>query len=111
MSKEYSDQEFVEKVGDKIGNVNYFRRLLRENNRIANRQRLTDEHVELFKAAIQLKGKSKCTWEKAFKSVLDIAEEEQFEDISEDEISKLKKIIREQEVRLRALEKILGLRE
>lgn len=111
MSKEYSDQEFVQKVGDRIGNVNYFRKLLRESNRLANRQKLTDEHVDLFLTAVKLRNDTSCTWPEAFKKVLDISEEDQPEDPNKVEINELRKIVREQEVRLRALEKILGLRE
>lgn len=67
----YTDEEFVEKVKDKIGNVRAFKKHLRERGVIGNRQQFSGEHIQTFNDIKQYKLTNHTTWEMAFKVILD----------------------------------------
>lgn len=66
----YSDQDFAEKVGDKPGNVRFFKKCLRDLGLIGSRQQLSDEYLEVFKAVSDYRDENRSTWEVAMESVL-----------------------------------------
>lgn len=67
--KSYSNVQFAEVVGDKVGNVVVFKEKLRDYGQIGRFKQLTDEHIELFKQAKNLQV-GEMTWVEAFDSVI-----------------------------------------
>jgi hypothetical protein len=63
----YSDEEFMNTVNDKIGNVRLFKKHLRKQGLIGNRQQFSEEHVEMFKRIREYKNSNHTTWDVAFK--------------------------------------------
>lgn len=57
----------MEKVNDKIGNVRLFKKHLRKQGLIGNRQQFSEEHVNLFEEIRRYKRANHTTWESAFK--------------------------------------------
>lgn len=106
----YTDKEFVEKVGDKIGNVRTFKKHLRERGLIGNRQQFSKEHIQTFNDIKQYKFKNHTTWEMAFKACLDKVSSQKFEDISlgteiaESTPNKIEDMLREILVTLKRIE-------
>ncbi|MCG8396106.1 hypothetical protein LWS67_05730 [Bacillus atrophaeus] len=66
----YSDEEFKEKVRDKIGNVRSFKKHLREIGLIGNRQQFSEKHVQMFEEIREYKIKNHTTWDLAFQNGL-----------------------------------------
>lgn len=62
----YTDEEFVNKVNGRIGNVRLFKKHLRKQGLIGNRQQFSEEHVKLFKEIREYKERNHTTWEMAF---------------------------------------------
>lgn len=67
----YSDEEFMEKVKDKIGNVRAFKKHLRKKGLIGNRQQFSEEHIQAFNNIKQYKLTNHTTWDMAFKACID----------------------------------------
>ncbi|WP_410771349.1 hypothetical protein [Fontibacillus sp. BL9] len=63
----YTDEEFMDKVNDKIGNVRLFKKHLRKQGLIGNRQQFSEEHIKLFKEIREYKRAHHTTWDMAFK--------------------------------------------
>lgn len=63
----YSDEEFMNKVNDKIGNVRFFKKHLRKQGLIGNRQQFSEEHVQMFEEIREYKKTHHTTWDMAFK--------------------------------------------
>jgi hypothetical protein len=78
----YTDEEFMEKVKDKIGNVRAFKKHLREKGLIGNRQQFSEEHIQIFNEIKQHKLTNHTTWEMAFKMCLAKIQNNNSEDIS-----------------------------
>lgn len=66
----YTDEEFMEKVNDKIGNVRLFKKHLRKLGLIGNRQQFSEEHVNIFEETREYKENHHTTWDMAFKEGL-----------------------------------------
>lgn len=66
----YSDYNFADLVDDKIGNVKFFKKVLREKGLIGARQQFTDEHRDYFEEVLDTKRQLHCTWETAIYKVL-----------------------------------------
>ncbi|MBN6185652.1 hypothetical protein JQN58_01475 [Aneurinibacillus sp. BA2021] len=66
----FSDADFANEVNDKLGNVAVFKKILRENGLIGNRKQLTDEHIPLFKKAMEIKEREHLIWVDAFNKVI-----------------------------------------
>ncbi|MCY8354917.1 hypothetical protein MOD14_12145 [Bacillus haynesii] len=66
----YTDEEFKDKVGDKIGNIRFFKKHLRKKGMIGNRQQLSEKHVKLFEEVRRFKIENHTTWEAALKDGL-----------------------------------------
>lgn len=66
----YSDEEFAVKVDEKLGNVRFFKRCLRDNGLIGTRQQLSDEHVPIFQEVCKVRDADRSTWELAIEKVL-----------------------------------------
>ncbi|MCY9111216.1 hypothetical protein ABKQ09_19970 [Bacillus atrophaeus] len=67
----YTDEEFMNKVNDKIGNVRLFKKHLRKQGLIGNRQQFSSEHIQLFEDIRKYKKNHHTTWEIAFRVGLD----------------------------------------
>lgn len=67
----YTDEEFMLKVNDKLGNIRLFKKHLRKLGLIGNRQQLSKEHIELFESIRNYKLNHHTTWDLAFKKGLD----------------------------------------
>ncbi|MEC1258944.1 hypothetical protein P9D34_00530 [Bacillus swezeyi] len=63
----YTDVEFKDKVGDKIGNVRFFKKHLRKKGLIGNRQQLSEKHIQMFEEVRRYKSENHTTWDVAFK--------------------------------------------
>lgn len=63
----YTDEEFMNKVNDKIGNVRLFKKHLRKLGLIGNRQQFSEEHVQMFEEIREYKKTHHTTWDMAFK--------------------------------------------
>ncbi|MET1123074.1 hypothetical protein ABWU59_29585 [Priestia megaterium] len=66
----YSDEDFAVKVEDKVGNIRFFKKCLRERGLIGSRQQLSDEFIDMFREISQIRRKENSTWEKAINKVL-----------------------------------------
>ena len=66
----YTDEEFMEEVNDKIGNVRLFKKYLRKLGLIGNRQQFSGEHVNIFEEIRKYKESHHTTWDMAFKEGL-----------------------------------------
>lgn len=66
----FSDDEFTREVGDKAGNIRFFRSILRKSGLLSPREKLNDDHVKLFKKIQYFKLENRCTWEYAIREVL-----------------------------------------
>jgi hypothetical protein len=67
----YQNEEFVNIVNDKLGNVKLFRSKLREKDMLKNRELLSDEHIPIFQTIMKEKEKNNLTWVEAMDKVLD----------------------------------------
>lgn len=63
----YTDEDFVGKVKDKIGNVRLFKKHLRKSGLIGNRQQFSEEHIKIFEEIREYKRTHHTTWDIAFK--------------------------------------------
>lgn len=68
----YTDEEFKDKVNDKIGNVRLFKKHLRKQGFIGNRQQFSKEHIKIFEDVRNYKRQYNTTWEVAFSEGLKI---------------------------------------
>lgn len=66
----YSDEQFASELNEKIGNVRYFKAVLREKGLIGARQQFSEEHRSHFEEIRELKDRIRCTWETAIRTVL-----------------------------------------
>lgn len=66
----YSDEQFASELNEKIGNVRYFKTVLREKGLIGARQQFSEEHKSYFEEIRELKDRIRCTWETAIRNVL-----------------------------------------
>lgn len=66
----YSDEEFKDKVNDRIGNVRSFKKHLREMGLIGNRQQFSEQHVQMFEEVREYKNVNHTTWNLAFQNGL-----------------------------------------
>ncbi|WP_409276391.1 hypothetical protein V1499_22950 (plasmid) [Neobacillus sp. SCS-31] len=66
----YSDEDFAAKVDEKLGNVRYFKKCLRERGMIGSRQQLSDDFIATFEEVRQVREKLNSTWEQAMVEVL-----------------------------------------
>jgi hypothetical protein len=67
----YSDEEFTKLFTDeKVGNVRFFKKCLREYGLIGARQKLSDEHIPIFNEIRAVREAEKSTWEQAIQKVL-----------------------------------------
>lgn len=64
-TKFYSDDEFINKVKDKAGNIRYFRKILRDHGLLEPREKLNDKHIVIFNRIKAYKSTTNCTWEHA----------------------------------------------
>lgn len=70
MNNKYNDDEFMDQVKDKKGNVRFFKKCLKEHGLIGNRQQFSDDHVALFLKARDYKNNKYTTWDEAFSIIL-----------------------------------------
>lgn len=66
----YSDEDFAVKVEDRVGNIRFFKKCLRERGLIGSRQQLSDEFITTFEEIRGIRQKENSTWEKAINKVL-----------------------------------------
>ena len=66
----YSDQDFANKVNDKLGNVKYFKKYLRDLDLIGSRQQLSDDYIGMFQEVSEYRSTNNSTWEIAMENVL-----------------------------------------
>lgn len=78
----YSDEEFAAKMDDKLGNIKFFKRCLREFDLIGSRQKLSDDYFDMFQEVSLYRDQNNATWEMAMKEILPKYAQEQ-ENISE----------------------------
>lgn len=66
----YTDEDFMNKVDDKIGNVRLFKKHLRKKGLIGNRQQFSDKHIQMFEEVREYKNENHTTWDLAFQESL-----------------------------------------
>lgn len=66
----YSDEDFAAKLDEKVGNVRFFKKCLRERGLIGSRQQLSDDFFETFEKVRKVRNEQNATWEVAINNVL-----------------------------------------
>jgi hypothetical protein len=66
----YSDEQFASALNEKMGNIRYYKAVLREKRLIGARQQFSEEHKSYFEEIRELKDRIRCTWETAIRTVL-----------------------------------------
>ncbi|MDF2084637.1 hypothetical protein [Bacillus pseudomycoides] len=65
----YSDENFALRVNEKVGNVRFFKKCLREKGLIGIHQQLSDEFIDTFKEIVNIRIQQKSTWEQAVNEI------------------------------------------
>lgn len=89
----YSDEEFMSQVEDKLGNVKYFKKCLRDAGLIGSRQQLSADFISIFKEAKEYKSKNNATWAVAIESTLEPYRQTEQDDSTSDVKDILKEIL------------------
>ncbi|MFL0364628.1 hypothetical protein ACH0BF_16615 [Pseudobacillus sp. 179-B 2D1 NHS] len=89
----YSDEEFADKVNDKLGNIRFFKKCLRELDLIGSRQRLSDDYIEMFEEVSHYREKNNSTWEAAMNEILPKYTQEQDGSNENTQLDLLKEIL------------------
>ena len=66
----YSDEEFAARVNERLGNIKFFKKCLRNLDLIGTRQKLSDDHFDLFKEVMEYRELNNATWEAAMNEIL-----------------------------------------
>ncbi|MEW4425869.1 hypothetical protein AB1I68_00075 [Paenibacillus pabuli] len=66
----YSDEQFASALNEKMGNIRYYKAVLREKGLIGARQQFSEVHRSYFEEIRELKDRIRCTWETAIRTVL-----------------------------------------
>ena|SRR5690606_5306683 len=106
----YTDEEFMEEVKDKIGNVRAFKKHLRERGLIGKRQQLSGEHIQIFNDIKHYKLTKHTTWEMAYRAYLDKIQRQNVDEfpltteIAESNSNRIEDILKEILVTLKRIE-------
>ena len=89
----FSDKDFADKVNDKLGNVKFFKKCLRDLDLIGSRQKLSDDYIEMFKEVKAYRGQNNSTWELAMNEVLPKYTQAYDNDSNDNQLGILKEIL------------------
>ncbi|MBY3618613.1 hypothetical protein HGO21_03550 [Acinetobacter sp. CUI P1] len=68
--RKLSVKEFAQKVGERPGNVQFFRKCLRKKKRLADREKLDESFIVLFIKVVERRSSKKETWDQAMNEVI-----------------------------------------